>query len=520
MVLLASLVSPSVASFGFAAALTLVFLLCVSTNFPRPYIAFLTVCLFGLIGYRVFYYYPPVTAIDSWGTLAVASAIIQIGHFSGLVLPVDVYYFPFPVMAISTSMLSSIAGLPLQISLLVFPGSLILLQPLLVFLLSRSVFHDSKIAAVSAFIVLTESAVVGLVDSPIAESTAISLGLIVLIVLFGRVRSRAHMVVVFALFLMLVALHGAVAVVFIVLLSYSILRERSSRRRIILPLVVITLGYITVTAVISRMVGALQLTLEGVLEFIFTPSGSQVALPLYGSGTVGLTFLWWGLPVSLSMFYVLVHRRGQAQATWAYAGLGLLGLSFVVSLVAPSLSMDRYGGLIAWLLLAVSGGKALSHLARTYRQLFILLPIIMLVCLSMMTDPATSPQSANQYYHGLLPTTEKDNTALDWVNFHVPVTKSVASESVARKYLIFSRYNSGVLSSRGIDRFTDIIIQPTTPPPDEALFVRCWNTFIPCGTGEICRSSAPPMADERSERVVNVLYNNGCDLLEAAPAWG
>ena len=519
MVLLASLpFSPRIEAIGFAAALTLVFFLCVATNLPKLYVAFFTVCLFGLMGYRAFYYYPPVTATDSWGYLAVASATLQVGHFVGFVQPTDAYYIPFPVMAIVTSILSSITGLQLQTSLLVFPGSLILMQPLLVFLVSRSVFHDSKIAAVSAFIILTESEVVQWVRSPIAQSTAISLGLVILILLSARIRSRAHAVVAFTLFLILVALHGAVALGFIVLISYLMLRERSSRRQIILPLAMILAGYIAITAVIARIVGALQLTAESVLEFILTPGHeSPLQIPLYGSGTFGLIFLWWGLPVSLAILCILVYGWRQAQATWAYAGLGLIGLSFVVGAVAPSLAIDRYGGLPAWLLLAVSSGYVLSRLARTSRQLLVLVPVIMLVCLSTMTSPITSPQSADQWYHGFLPTTQKDNTALDWVS--VRVTKSVFSDTGSASYLIFSRYESGLLSAHGIAKLTKILMYPTTPPPHAALFVRCSSIFVTCGAGEICRTYGPSMANERSEQAVNVLYNNGCDLLEATPAW-
>jgi hypothetical protein len=269
--------------------------------------------------------------------------------------------------------------------------------------------------------------------------------------------------------------------------------------------------------VIDRLVGALQFSLESVLEFILTPGEGRVEIPLYGSGTFGLVFLWWGLPASLVILYVLVHGRRQAQVTWAYAGLGLLALSFGVSLVAPNLIMDRYGGLTAWLLLSVPAGYALSRLTKTRRQLLILVPMIMLVCLSTMTSPVTSPQSADQWYHGLLPTTEKDNAALDWVNFHA--TENVLADSVARKYLVFSRYQSGFLSLRGTAKLTGIIVQPTTPPPWVALFVRCSNTFIACDARDICRTSGSPIANDPREQVVNVLYYNGCDVLEAMPSW-
>jgi len=499
--LLASLAPPAISAFALAAALTLLFPLSRMINVSKVYIAFLTVFLAASIGYNLFYYYPLVNRTDPMSYLSVASAIIQRGHYSDVIQPTDRYYFPFPVMSIAPSILSSVTGLDLQLSLLVFPGSLILLQPLLVFLLSRLVFDNAEAAALSAFIVVTESAVTQWINGPIAQSTAISLLLLVLIALFSRVRSKGHMVVAFIAFVMLVAVHGAVGLVSTILISYLIVRERSSYKGIIRPLVAIFLGYLIIAGTIDRIVYVGQANLENILEFIFTPA-LRTERELYGAGSNGVVFIWWGLPVSLALLSIFVQRRKQG-SSWAYAGLGLLALSFVVNVIAPNLCMDRYGGLTAWLILAVPCGKALSALTRTSRQLLTLIPIILLVCVSAVVDPCLSPQYGNQgYYQGLLPTTKPDRTALDWVNGYV--NRNVITDSYSAYYLTFSRYRSGVLSNKGIISCPPNVMPPM-PGPHSALFVRWCNSRM-----------ISTLANLQRGQIVNILYYDGYDVLQTS----
>jgi len=514
----ANLASPTISLFALAAALTLLFPLSKVINVSKVYVAFLAVFLAASIGYNVFYYYPLIIGPDPMGYLSVASAIIQTGHFSDVIQPTDKYYFPFPVMSIAPSILCAVSGLDLQLSLLFFPGSLILLQPLLVFLVSRLVFDDAEAAALSAFIVVTESTVTQWVNAPIAQSTAISLLLLLLIVFFRRVRSRGYTVVAFVVFVILVALHGAVGLVSIVLITYLIIRKRSSYRGMIRPLVSIFLGYLIITGAIDAMVYRARWNLENLLEFIFTPT-LRTGSELYGAGSNGVIFIWWGLPVSLALFCILAKRTRQ-ESPWAYAGLGLLALSFAVNVIAPNLAIDRYGGLTAWLILAVPGGKALSALTRNSRQLLVLMPIMLLVCLSGVVNPSLSPQYGYQGYQGLLPTTKADRTALDWVDSH-NIT-SVIGDSWSMRYLTFTRYQSGVLSNHGIKILSSDNIQRlfqaiiySTRGPNDALFVRWSDTFLTRDGGQPCLGLTSVLANQQRDQIVNIIYNNSCDVLEA-----
>ena len=150
----------------------------------KTYIMLLTTFLTASIAYNVFFYFPILSSpqgIDAWGYIAVAAAITRTGHFSNIAQPTDVYYTPFPVMSIAPAILSSMTGLSLQSSVLIFPGSLILLQPLLVFLVARVVYENPEAAAISGLIVVAESLLIQIMASPLAESVAISLFLLVLV---------------------------------------------------------------------------------------------------------------------------------------------------------------------------------------------------------------------------------------------------------------------------------------------------------------------------------------------------
>lgn len=513
----ASWAPPPITAFALAGAIALLFPLSRLVNISKVYVASLTVFLAGSAAYNVFSHYPPVNGIDPWRYLSVASAIMRGGHYSNVEQPTDMYYFAFPVMSIASSILSSVAGLDLRFSILLFPGFLILLQPLLVFLLSRIVFHDNKVAALSAFIVVTEAEVTRWMNAPIAQSAAISLLLLLLIVLFRQARSRGNVVVALVVFLMLVALHGAVGFVSVILVSYLIMREGSLYKGMISPLVAILLGYWMITAAIDRMIRGAEVNLTYILEFIFTPT-LRTGGELYGAGSNGLIFVWWGMPVSLALLSILVQRRKRV-STWAYAGLGLLGLSFGVSVMVPNLDVDRYGGLAAWLFLAVAGGKALSTLSRSSRKLLMLIPIMFLVCLSAVANPSLSPQYGYGRPGPELPTTETDRAALDWVNEHV--TKSLLADSHSARYLTFTRYQSGVFSTRGIDYLIPYyqweLIEPT-PTPDRALFVRWGDVAAKYNGGEGCGLTLV-VATQEKHQTIGILYNNGCDVLEANALW-
>lgn len=483
------------------AALALLLPLCKLVNVSRGYSTILIILLVASIGYNVFHYYPLITNLDPWGYLSVASSILQKGHYSvegHYSIPTDRYYFPFPVMSIAPSILASVTGLNLELSLLIFPGSLVLMQPLLVFLLCRKVFHDEEAALLSAFVVLIEPEVMRYVAGPIAQSTAMSILLLLLTVLFSRVRSRARVATALVLCLILAALHGAVALISLVLIPFLMIRESSAYRGMITSIVTVVLGYIVASAVIDSIVRNIRISVGHLMEFILAPqlrTGSEI----YGGSGSGLGLIWWGMPVSLALLSILTQGRKQGNS-WAYAGLSLLGFSFAVNVVAPQLVIDRYGGLAAWLILAIPSGRTLKALSKTSRQLLMLIPIMFLVSMSCIVNPSLSPQYAHAGYHDLLPTTAQDRTALEWASPRI-INHNIFADSYSARYLIFIRYESGVFSYDGVNP-----VPPNRMPmilrPGGEVFTRC-SSGLPLGV---------PI------QRLNIVYYDGCDLLETPAA--
>jgi hypothetical protein len=477
------------------------------TNVSKTYFAFLLVFLAGSIAYNVYYYYPLNPESDTWGYLSVASGIIQEGHFSNLIDPIDVYYHPFPVMPIATSMLSSVTGLDLVVAVFVFPGVLVLLQPLLVFLLSRRIFGNSEAAILSALVLVTEATVVTGINNVQGTYPAISLSLLVLIMLFRDPPSRVNAILAFVFFFVLAAAHGAVALVLFVLIAYLVLTVRKVYRGMLMLLGVIFCGYLTTTALISPFISRALILFNPL--FTFT-SGPSYLPPLYALGSSGMLFVWWGLPASLGLFSLLVLRRDRVNV-WSLAGLSLLGLSYIGNVLSPDLSLDRYGGIPAWVILAVSGGKVLTILARTRRRLLILTLITVFVCFSAVIDPLLSPQYG--FATSLrLPPTNQDRIALDLVNRYVPNTAVVVSDYYSLGYLTFIRYQSGDLSDAGIYHHRVETITTMTPKTNVVLLVR-WGYTGMVPTSPSCTGLVATLTNQK----VNIIYNNSCDILETHP---
>lgn len=525
------LIPPIISAFAFAAALTLLFYMC-KAKISKAYITFLMIFLAGSIGYNLFFHFPILSSpqgTDVWGYIAIAAAIVRTGHFSNLALPInviDLYYFPFPVMSIAPAMLSSIAGFDLQTSLLIFPGSLILLQPLITFLLARVVYDNPEAAAFSAFVVLTESVVIHYLAAPFAESVSVSLLLLFLVIVLSRKVSMVRATVAFVLFLLLTIVHGFIGLLSIVLAPY-VMRKRSPYKALTRVFPLILAAYLLMASLFYGLTYRIATEAQKVIESLFVPSitgveasysAGSVSSVVYSPGSAGVIFIWWGFPASLALFFILVQGRKQA-CSFEYAGLSLLGISFILNFLAPSFGYDRYVSVVAWLLLAVAGGRTLTSLTRTKRRLLLIAPIIFLVCLSAVVTPTTSPQygfrvhqqPAVTSYVGL-PLAKSDMIALDWVNGHAPGW--VITDVTSITYLIFARYRSGVFSSdRIVSGFASYhaLVFPRSES-DTVSFFRWWNVRI-SGEGQACNGLISDLTNQQTSQIVDVLYDNSCDVV-------
>lgn len=507
----ASIVLPIFVAVAFAVSLSILFILCFMSNVSKTYVVLLIVFLEILISYSAFHYYALNIGIDSWGYLSVASAIIQTGHYSNIRQPTDSYYFPFPVMSVASAIFSSVTGLALLPSFFFFPGITILLQPLLVFLLSRKLFNDSKAAVLSAFLVVTEATVVVPANAPFAQAVATSLLLLLLIAMFRGPRRLGNTILAYASFLMIAMIHGAVALITLFLVSYLIFCERRSSKSIIFSFGAIFLGYMLLVGTIDSLYFGVTDLGRYIVEFVFTPIISFGSLIFQTSKSI--IFIWWGLSAALAVVAILTGVKRTRD--WAVAGLGLLGVSFIANVIAPRFFIDRYGGFIAWFLLAVCGGKTLSTMVRRSRQLLVLTPVLLLVCFSAVVNPSLSPQYG--YAQLLLPTTESDRIATTWVNNHG--TGHLTGDIYSVRYLMFGQYQSG--------KFTDENVSPIDAIPSEAyllpselatpgsLFIfRSANSSAIYYGRPLC-SSLPLL--HQPNRTLNVVYDNSCVTVVTKP---
>ncbi|MGA8856925.1 MAG: hypothetical protein WB643_07145 [Candidatus Bathyarchaeia archaeon] len=524
----AGLIPPATSAFALAAALTLVFYICVRSNESGAYLVMLTTFLVASVAYNVSAFYQIPLAVDPWTNISVAAAILRTGHFSAAITSesasgLNPYYSLFPAMSIASATLSSVTGLDLPISFIIFPGCIILLQPLLVFVLARAVYGSPVAAVFSAFVVLTESAVTQWITTPLAESVALSMVLLLLVVLLGRRQSRSHVVLQLAIFSAVSILHGAIALLSMVLLPLLLGWRRSRSMTIIATFLMIFLAYLVSTLLILRIIDSLAVIESRILGFFVGSEASSQGLggvksALYGAGTPGVVFVWWGLPVALALFSILILGRKGA-SSWTYVGLGTLGLSYILNVLAPNLVADRYGGAAGWLVLAVAAGKPLATLTRNPRRLLLITPIIFLVCFSAVANPLLSPQYgylAHNYhwspsYNGV-PLTESDTIALNWVHTH-PAT-DVISDEYASNYLVFLQFQSGIYSHSGI---LSSVYALTTPRPrsNQAIFVRWWN--LQPNVGQVCPGLISALARQQTSQIVNIVYYNNCDVLEMNP---
>ena len=213
--------SPPVSAIALAAALTILFVLAKSENVSKTYIELMSFVIAASIVYNVYYYYPLVGGNpDALSSLAVASGILHSGHFSSFTQPIDVYYLPMPAMAIAPSILSLVSGLDLELAMLIFPGSLILLQPLLIFLLTRMLVDDSEAAVLSSLVVVIEATVTRFMNQPFAQAVATSMLLVVLVALVGLGRFKSYIAIAIIAFAALVLLHGGEAVISIAVIFF------------------------------------------------------------------------------------------------------------------------------------------------------------------------------------------------------------------------------------------------------------------------------------------------------------
>jgi hypothetical protein len=444
------------------------------------------------VAYSVFFFYPLIAGVDAWGNLALSSFITQTGHLTNAYFLIDPYYRAFPVMAIAASGFSLVSGVPLQPSYLIFPADLIVLQPLIAFLVAKKLFAGNRIAAMlSAFAVVLEPSIIQWMNEPIAESVAISMLLLSVLVLLLPRQSASKIAAILMLFLV-IALHGSVAIIGVGLLLLLSRFYHQIARRFVSFVALMFFGYLLVSATIARITTGLI----GYLSFILGTRPLPVSAQIYPA-SYGILFLWWGFPPAIAIAAILLLRRDKFLVWFSIAGISLLGLSFVVNVVAPSQGVDRYLGLGAWIDLAIVSGSSFSQGVTNIPTKWVLfIPLVFVVSLSAFLTPSLSPQVGLGYAQNA-PTNFVDRTGLTWLGRNSGPMYTL-SDVFSTSYLLYTR---GSTQAAGLDLNFVTVPSPSTLSSGYVAFVRV-NDF---GLTD-CRALGQFLHLE-------LVYSNGCDVV-------
>jgi hypothetical protein len=458
--LLGRLFSPTFDAIGFAIALTIFCLGVKGGTIKTTIFGLFITFVAASIAFNVFQYYAPNIGVDEWNNLAVAALITHSGHYSASAnLPIDLFYSPLPIVSTSVALFSTLTGLSLPSSILIFPDCLILMQPLLVFILARRIFNANESAMLSGFTVLVEPAVLQWISQPIAEAVAVSLVLLFFI-FYTSPQRLATRTVTALIFLLITITHAAVAIVAIVILLFlSFAYKRRNNRFLMIVIAGEFLVYLLAGGIFALVTSYVKIDLVYLLGFKSLPQGQPIL-----SGSPGIAFIWWGFPSALGVLSIFFYRKDRTFFVWSFAGLVLLGLAFIGNATISTIGIERYVGLTAWVILATVAGKPLANLLST--RTLVILPVIFIVALSAVMTPTLSPQFGAGG-PSLLPATQIDRSSQQWLSFATPnatagtISTTTYGDSVSFAYLNFLDSERG-LSSYSNLAFPSLSLAPTS----------------------------------------------------------
>ena len=175
---------------------------------------------------------------------------------------------------------------------------------------------------------------------------------------------------------------------------------------------------------------------------------------------------------------------------------------------------------VAWLLLAVAGGRTLASLTRTKRRLLLIAPIIFLVCFSAVVTPTTSPQYGFRTYHqpGMtsyigLPDSEKryDRSRLGKRSYCRMGNYRFSNLMSTWCSLDIGPVCFLLIASRRASRITAHSFSRDAES-NTVSFFRWWNVRI-SSQGQACNGLISDLTNQQRSRIVDVLYDNSCDVV-------
>lgn len=358
---------------------------------------FMLVAFFLLFFALIYMVFPPSLGNDTWRDIIYASDMTNEGY-----IPQTYDAYPIPIPSILYTFVSSVLGIDLAWASVLAGFAYLFLITLLPVIVYSKVFGINEGASLSSIFTLTNCMVVLWIPWFIPQAYSISLALCIFLLGLKlgehECLERENMILIILLSVPTAIGHGGVALCFIIFLSIGWLismftRDSISQRVFGKTLVVfgtITLVYWGLTTVLEVIVNLTRSIFAVISDLIigrahavYTP----VIQPSWYSHLVSYVALY-AIPILAFVawleydHYTKSPKNKVIVETMFIASAIFLLLAFIGNIVATYLVLDRYLGVVSYILLPILAGLGASMLLKRGRGgkclvlfILILLPI-------------------------------------------------------------------------------------------------------------------------------------------------
>lgn len=348
-----------------------------------------------------YFLFPPSLGNDTWRDIIRATETLKSGHIP----PQTHMAYPIPIVSLTYSLLSLVTNIDIKWATAFIGLEYLLIILLSTLLLSRRFIKPKSTAPGNTFsnayllalLIAVNPLIVAWSLEPISQAYAIIFALSILLLISFQKYSQSAYIAATLLSVAMVLSHGGVTLWFIAFLSFWLLFSFSSEKqgddaprltgKVLRTVVVITLVYWVYTTVMEILVSASQNTWSLLFDLI-TGTVSRVE-------GIAAPSPWYNVVLSYSVSYItpvfaligwcvcreVSCMRKDLADTIFLVGVTSLALGFVGNALNPALTLDRYVGLPAIVILTVLANLGLHAMYTRGRlgKIFVSLIIATLV---------------------------------------------------------------------------------------------------------------------------------------------
>jgi hypothetical protein len=366
-------------------------------NIVKPEIGSILMLLAFFLSFFVLIYmvFPPSLGNDTWRDIIYASEMTNRGY-----IPQTYDAYPIPIPSILYTFIASVLGINLAWASMLVGLAYLSLVTILPFLIYSRVFGIDEGALFSSIFTLTNCMIVLWIPWFIPQAYSISLALCIFLLglkLAEHRRSeRADMMLIILLSVPTAMGHGGVALCFIIFLSIGWLISAFTRdimsqrvfRKILVIFGVVTFAYLGLTTVLDVIVNSTRSIFDAISGLIIGRAHTVYTLivqPSWYSYLISYAALY-AIPI-LAFVAWLEHDRYTKSLknkviveTMFIGSAVFLLLAFVGNVFATYLVLDRYLGVISYIMLPIIAGLGASMLLKRGRGgKFLVLSILVLL---------------------------------------------------------------------------------------------------------------------------------------------